>query len=57
MGKGKFIKITCKKCNEERIIFSCATTKVRCPGCGEMQNVPKGGKCEIVNSKVEKVLR
>ena len=57
MGKGKFIKIVCKKCGEERIIFSCATTKVRCPGCGEMQNVPKGGKCEIVNSKVEKVLR
>jgi len=53
----KFIKIICKKCKAENVLFSRATIKVRCPRCGEMQTVPKGGKCKLINCIFKEEIR
>ena len=45
----QFIKVICKKCKAENVIFSRATTQVRCPECNEMHTVPTGGKCQLIN--------
>jgi len=56
-GKMKFIKVICKDCKAENIIFSGATTRVRCPECNEMQVIPGGGKCKIINCTSQEELR
>lgn len=45
---GKFIKITCKDCGSELIVFSRATTVVSCGICGATLTNPSGGKAELV---------
>ena len=55
-AKAKFIKVICKECGGENILFSRATTKVKCPDCGEQHTVPKGGECELINCKVKERL-
>ena len=54
--RAQFIKVICKNCKAENVIFSRATMRVRCPECKEMQTVPTGGKCELINcSEVAKL--
>jgi len=31
----KFVKVKCKKCNNEQIVFNKASTQVKCLVCGE----------------------
>ena len=45
--KSKFLRVRCKKCNNKQIIFSKASTEVRCLKCGEILALPKGGNAEI----------
>ena len=45
--KSKFIKIRCKKCKNEQIIFEKASTKINCNGCKEIIATPTGGKIKI----------
>ena len=52
-GKMKFVKVICKNCKAEHIVFTGATTRVRCPECNEMQVIPKGGKCKFINCTTE----
>ena len=56
-AKAKFIKVICKDCKAEHVLFSRATQRVRCPECGEMQTAPKGGKCKLINCSVKEELR
>ncbi|MHA1868708.1 MAG: 30S ribosomal protein S27e [Candidatus Heimdallarchaeaceae archaeon] len=56
-AKAQFIKVRCKKCGAEHIMFSRATIRVKCPGCGEVHSVPKGGKCRLVNCRVVEELK
>jgi len=55
-SKAKFIKVICKNCGAESILFSRATVRIKCPDCGIFQTVPKGGKCKLINCIVEKEL-
>jgi len=48
-ANAKFIKVICKQCEAENVLFSRATIRVRCPDCGAMQTAPKGGKCKLLN--------
>ena len=48
-AKAKFIKVICKDCGAEHVLFSRATHRVKCPECGKIQVVPKGGKCKVIN--------
>jgi small subunit ribosomal protein S27e len=53
--KSKFIRVRCKKCKNEQIIFQEASTQVKCLVCGEVIAIPKGGKAEI-NATVLEIL-
>lgn len=43
----KFIKVRCKSCKNEQIIFNKASSIVRCLVCGKVLAKPTGGKCAI----------
>ncbi len=49
----KFLKVKCKKCNNEQIIFNKVSTEVRCLVCGELLAVPTGGKADIKTTILE----
>ncbi|MCD6381461.1 MAG: 30S ribosomal protein S27e [Candidatus Aenigmarchaeota archaeon] len=53
---GIFLKVRCKKCKNEQIIFSKASTRVKCLVCGEELAVPSGGKA-IIKTTVLKPLK
>ncbi len=45
--KSKFLRIRCQKCKNEQVIFSRASTVIKCTKCEEILSEPKGGKAEI----------
>ncbi len=49
----KFVKVKCNDCENEQIIFSAASTVVKCLVCGRTLAEPKGGKAEIKTQVVE----
>lgn len=51
--KSKFVKVRCKKCKNEQVIFQKASSIVKCLVCGETLAVPKGGKAEIKSTVLE----
>jgi small subunit ribosomal protein S27e len=55
LPKSKFLAIQCKKCKNEQIVFSKASTKIKCLKCGEVLVEPTGGEARI-KAKVLKVL-
>jgi len=51
--KSKFLKVKCKKCKNEQIIFNKAATVVKCLVCGAVLAEPRGGLAEIKTTVVE----
>lgn len=47
MPKSKFIKVKCKKCKNEQIIFGKASSNVGCLVCNTSIASPTGGKTRI----------
>ncbi|MHA1872587.1 MAG: 30S ribosomal protein S27e [Candidatus Heimdallarchaeaceae archaeon] len=45
--KSKFIKVKCKKCKNEQIIFGKTSTVVKCLVCNSILANPTGGKAKI----------
>lgn len=43
----KFLKVKCKDCGNEQIIFARASTQVNCVVCGSSVAKPTGGKAEL----------
>jgi small subunit ribosomal protein S27e len=43
----KFLKVKCKKCKNEQVIFEKPSTIVKCLVCGEVLAEPTGGKAKI----------
>jgi small subunit ribosomal protein S27e len=43
----EFLMVKCRKCKNEQIIFSKASTVVKCLVCDEVLAEPKGGKALI----------
>jgi small subunit ribosomal protein S27e len=50
--ESKFIKVKCKKCKNEQIIFNKAATTVKCLVCDNILAEPRGGKAEIKTSVI-----
>ena len=48
---GKFIKVSCKDCGAEVVIFSRATSKISCNVCGSTLTSPSGGKAELIGCR------
>ncbi|MGC8816647.1 MAG: 30S ribosomal protein S27e [Candidatus Hadarchaeum sp.] len=45
--RSKFLAVRCNECGNEQVIFSHASTTVRCHVCSNTLAVPRGGKAEI----------
>ena len=45
--KTKFILVRCNECSSEQMVYSHASTVVRCQTCSKTIAVPRGGKAEI----------
>ena len=43
----KFLKVSCKECTEENIVYSYASTIVTCKSCGNVISTPTGAKARI----------
>jgi len=43
----KFVKVKCRQCKNEQIIFNKASTEVKCLVCDEVLAKSTGGKVEI----------
>jgi small subunit ribosomal protein S27e len=55
LPKSKFLKVACKKCGNEQVIYNKASVVVKCLKCGIELAKPTGGEAEI-NGRVLKVL-
>jgi len=44
--RSKFLRVKCPECGNEQILFSHATTKVKCNICGTILAEPRGGKAK-----------
>ena len=55
MLKSKFLKVKCKKCRNEQIIFNKPAQIVRCLVCGAVLAEPTGGMGKI-KTKIKEVL-
>jgi small subunit ribosomal protein S27e len=51
--ESKFLKVKCKKCKNEQIIFNKAARNVVCNVCNEVLAESRGGKAEVKTSIVE----
>jgi small subunit ribosomal protein S27e len=53
--RSKFIRVRCRKCGNEQIIFSHASRNIHCLVCGELLARPTGGKAEILGEVLEEL--
>ena len=44
----KFLKINCKECEKENIVYSHASTSVTCKSCGNVIAKSTGSKAQIL---------
>ncbi len=51
--RSKFIRVICRSCGAENIIFSHATFPARCKVCGTILVKPTGGKAYIIRENAE----
>jgi small subunit ribosomal protein S27e len=54
--KSSFLRVRCRKCNNEQLIFGSPVNKITCNVCGETLAEPSGGKAKITNADVQAVL-
>jgi len=55
MPKSHFVRVLCKKCKNDQVIFNKATTAIKCINCGEDLAVSTGG-VTLIKGKVLEVL-
>ncbi|MCL4399033.1 30S ribosomal protein S27e [Candidatus Parvarchaeota archaeon] len=51
--ESKFLKVRCKKCKNEQVIFRHAANDISCLVCGEDLAKSTGGKAEILGEVIE----
>jgi len=51
----KFIKVKCKKCKNEQVIFSRPASTVKCLVCGEVLAESTGGRAKVKTDVISKV--
>jgi len=51
--RSRFIKVRCRDCENEQVLFSNASTTVLCHICGSTLAVPAGGKAKIKGEILE----
>jgi small subunit ribosomal protein S27e len=53
--ESKFVKVRCKDCENEQVLFDKASTTVSCHICGSKLAIPTGGKAKIKGELLEVV--
>ncbi len=56
MPESIFVRVSCRKCKNEQIVFSKASTLVKCLKCDAELAVPTGGTAEIKGKIVQKLM-
>ncbi|MAJ18959.1 MAG: 30S ribosomal protein S27e [Euryarchaeota archaeon] len=56
MGEANFLRVNCRDCGHEAIIFERASTSISCSICGATLARPAGGKAQLVGSTIVDVL-
>ena len=51
--ESKFVKVRCKDCENEQVLFNKASTVVSCHICGSKLATPTGGKAKIKGELLE----
>lgn len=51
--ESKFIKVRCKDCENEQVLFNKASVTVLCHICGSKLAIPAGGKAKIKGEILE----
>ena len=51
--ESKFIKVRCKDCENEQVLFNKASVTVSCHICGGKLAIPTGGKAKIKGEVLE----
>jgi small subunit ribosomal protein S27e len=51
-----FLKVSCRDCGAEVVIFSRATSVVSCSVCGATLTAPSGGKADLIGCNVVEAL-
>lgn len=46
-SRARFLKVRCNDCGNEQVIYSHASSIVKCLVCGKTLAMPRGGKAEI----------
>lgn len=54
--KSSFLRVRCRKCNNEQLIFGSPVNKITCNVCGEVLAEPSGGKAKLVNADIQSIL-
>ena len=49
----QFIKVRCRDCENEQVLFNKASTEVSCHICGSKLAIPEGGKAIIKGEILE----
>jgi small subunit ribosomal protein S27e len=55
LPKSRFLKVKCNDCENEQVIFGCASTTVSCLVCGRTISEPTGGKA-FIKTQINEVL-
>ena len=50
--RSKFLKVRCKNCGNEQVLFSHSTMTIKCNVCNEVLAEPSGGKAILNNCEV-----
>ncbi len=45
--RSTFLMIRCNECGNEQLVFSHASTAVKCQVCSNTLSTPRGGKAEV----------
>ncbi len=53
MPESKFLKVSCRKCKNEQIVFNKAATVVKCLNCGEVMVEPTSGEAIIKGKLIQ----
>lgn len=52
---GEFLRVKCKDCKNEQVLFENSASEVKCLVCGSVLSKPTGGKAEITAKVVKSV--
>lgn len=55
MPKSRFLRVLCKKCKNDQVVYNKTATVVKCMKCGEELALPTGGEA-LIKGKVLEVL-